>query len=112
MVNRRISEYVDWEQFNGDGEDDHGNSAETWEPATRVGIYAYDPGSSAEPREPGHDRVVVEPTVYMPAKTVFGPRDRVTVRGKTYEVEGETRQWRHPNGRSKGNVATLRRVDG
>lgn len=110
---RRVSETVLLERFLGDNViDDHGNDGEAWAAAEPVGIYAFDPGSSSEPREPGHDRVVVEPTVYMPAKAEFAPRDRVTARGKLYEVEGETRVWRHPNGRQRGNVATLRRVDG
>lgn len=109
---RLISEYVDWEQYQSGVEDAHGDPVDAWLPAQSVGVYAFDPGSSSEPREAGRDRVIVQPTVYMPAGTVFGDRDRVTARGKPYDVEGETREWRHPDGRQLGNVVTLRRTEG
>lgn len=108
---RRISEYVQREAFIAGSTDAHGNPSESWAPAVEVGIYAFDPGSTSEPRE-GGDRVIVEPTIYAPSAALFGARDRVTARGKTYEVEGETREWRHPVGFRPGNVLTLRRVEG
>lgn len=109
---RRISEYVDWQAYQGTGEDAHGNEVESWADPVSRGVYAFDPGSSSEPREPGHDRVVVEPAVYLPTGTVFGPHDHVTARGLLYEVEGVTREWRHPDGNRPGNVVSLRRVEG
>ena len=109
---RRISEYVDWEAFQPGATDAHGNELELWDDPVSVGVYAFDPGSTSEPREPGADRVIVQPAVYMPHGTVFGAHDRVTARGLLYEVDGETREWRHPNGKRVGNVATLRRVEG
>jgi hypothetical protein len=110
-VNRRISEYIDHLPYIAGPMDGHGNPTDSWGSAVSVGIYAFDPGSSSEPRD-GQDRVIVEPTVYMPDGVVFSPRDRVVVRGKTYEVDGETREWRHPSVSFRGNVASLRRVDG
>jgi hypothetical protein len=109
---RRISEYVAWEAYAGAGEDSHGTEIPTYLASVSVGVYAFDPGSTSEPREAGRNRVIVEPTIYFPRSKVFGPRDRVTVRGLVYEVEGVTREWRHPNGRVTGNVATVRRVTG
>lgn len=109
---RRISETVLWAAFEGEEEDSQGNEVESWAAAVPVGIYAFDPGSTSEPRRPGQDRVIVEPTIYMPQAAVFGPHDLVTARDLLYEVEGVTREWRHPNGQIKGNVVTLRRVDG
>lgn len=109
---RVVSEYVDHQGFIAGVVDAHGNPAESWSPAVAVGVYAFDPGSSSEPRE-GQDRVIVEPTLYLPAEIVFGPRDRVTARGRAYEVEGETREWVHPTDVARrANVATLRRVEG
>lgn len=109
---RRISETVLWEANLAGAEDAHGNPIEGFAAGVEVGIFALDPGSTGEPREPGHERVVVEPTAYMPSTSVFGPHDRVTARGVVYEVVGVTREWRHPSGRRKGNVVTLRAVDG
>ena len=109
---RRISETVQWAAFQAGVEDSQGNEVEAWAVAVPVGVYAFDPGSTSEPRLPGQDRVIVEPTIYMPQASIFGAHDLVTVRGLLHEVVGVTREWRHPNGQVKGNVATLRRVDG
>ncbi|MBE7953616.1 hypothetical protein ILP86_04690 [Microbacterium sp. R1] len=109
---RPISEFVDHEAFEAGAVDATGNAVEAWLPAVTVGVYAFDPGSSSEPRE-GNDRVIVEPTLYMPFSVVLGHRDVVWARGKRYEVEGETREWVHPTDPTRrANVATLRRVDG
>lgn len=109
---RVISEFVDHEVFVADGEDDTGNTVESWLPAVSVGVFAFDPGSSSEPRQ-GNDRVIVEPTLYVPAGLVMASRDRVVARGDRYEVEGETREWVHPTDATRrANVVTLRRADG
>lgn len=109
---RPISEHVDHAAFDAGAEDATGNPVEAWLPAETVGVYAFDPGSSSEPRE-GNDRVIVEPTLYMPSSVMFGHRDVVWARGKRYEVDGETREWVHPTDATRSaNVATLRRVDG
>lgn len=109
---RVISEYVEHEVFIPGGKDEAGNTVEAWLPPVTVGIYAFDPGSSSEPRE-GNDRVIVEPTLYMPSSVAMGSRDLATVRGKKYLVEGETREWVHPTDTTRrANVVTLRRVDG
>jgi len=108
---RYVSEYVQHEVFDPGVEDDRGEVTDGWAAPVSVGIYGFDPGSTSEPRE-GQDRVIVSPTIYAPSGAVFGPFDRVTVRGKSYQVEGETREWRHPDGHRPGNVVTLRRVDG
>lgn len=109
---RQISEYVNHEAFDAGAEDATGNVIEGWLPAVTVGVYAFDPGSSSEPRE-GNDRVIVEPTLYMPDSLVLAHRDVVWARGKRYEVDGETREWVHPTDPTRrANVATLRRVDG
>lgn len=111
---REISEYVDHGVFIPGSVDDEGNeSPEAWAPVASEGVYAFDPGSTSEPRLPGHDRVIVEPTIYFPADAAFGHRDEVFARGKRYEVEGETRLWVHPTEPTRrANVVTLRRVDG
>lgn len=110
---RPISEYVKHAVFVPGPPDAHGNPEKAWGIPATVGVFAFDPGSTSEPREPGHDRVIVEPTLYMPETAVFGPQDEVIARGKRYEVEGETREWVHPTEPTRrANVCTLRRVEG
>jgi len=112
-LTRPVAEYVQHAAFSAGAEDAHGNLTDSWGAAKKVGIYAFDPGSSSEPRLPGQDRVVTEPTLYLPSDVVFGQQDQVTVRGNLYQVDGETREWVHPSDPSRrANVATLRRVTG
>ena len=109
-----MSDVVQRVPYVGSVEDAHGNETETWgSPVTLSGEYGFDPGSSSEPRQPGSDRVIVEPALYGPYDMPFLPRDRAIVRSKTYEVDGEVRQWKHKRtNRLAGAVVTLRRVDG
>ena len=110
---RVISETVSHQGFVAGASDAHGIPVESWGPGVEVGVYAFDPGSTSEPRNPGADRVIVEPTLYLPASVVFGARDRVVARGLLYEVDGVTREWVHPTDTSRrANVVTLRRVEG
>lgn len=109
-----MSESVQRVPYVGSTEDAHGNETETWgSPVALVGVYGFDPGSSNEPRIAGQERVIVEPSLYGPFDMPFLPRDRVIVRGVTYEIEGLVRQWRHMRtNREAGGVVTLRLVTG
>ena len=100
--------------FQGGTEDDYGNTVEAWSASfTELKGCAFDPGSSSEPRLQGHERVIVEPTLYIPSEAVIASRDRVRVDGVLYEVEGQPRRWRSPfTGRTPGAVVTLRLVTG
>lgn len=107
---RDITETVQYEAPDDTATDAHGNPRTEWADPVDVGIFEFDPGSTSEPRE-GQNRVIVEPTLYLPPDVVLAPAGRVTARGRLYQVEGETREWRR-RGEPIGNVATLRRVDG
>lgn len=108
-----MSESVTRIPYLGSGEDAHGNETETYGPAVTLTGYGFDPGSSSEPRIPGQERVIVEPTLYGPYDMPFLPRDQVIVRGVTYEIEGVVRRWRHMfTNWEAGAVVSLRRVDG
>lgn len=101
-------------KYLGAGEDAHGNLIDEWDeiPITLDGC-AFDPGSSAEPRRPGQDRVIVEPNLFAPYGTPAEPKDRIKVRGEIYQVEGEARDWRSPfTGTAYGTAIALRRVSG
>ena len=111
-MTRTTFETVQRLAFTAGPTDAHGNSAKGWADPVAVDVYAFDPGGTAEPRLPGHDRVITEPTLYFPPTVTFDAKDRVIARGLLYEVDGDTVEWVHPNGRTKGNVVALRRVDG
>lgn len=98
----------------GTAEDAHGNETDSWgAPVELEGVYGFDPGSSNEPRRPGQERVIVEPSLYGPFDMPFLPKDKALVRGDTYEIEGVVRRWKHMrSGHEAGGVVTLRRVDG
>ena len=108
-----MSESVQRVPYTGSGEDAHGNEMPSYGTAVTLTGYGFDPGSSSEPRLPGQDRVIVEPALYGPYSMPFLPRDRVIVRGLTYEIDGEVRQWKHKrSNKEAGAVVSLRRVDG
>lgn len=107
---RDITEHIEYEAPITGDRNPHGNATTSWADPVSVGIFEFDPGSTSEPRE-GQRRVIVEPTLYLPPDVVLEPAGRVTARGKRYQVEGETREWRR-RGEPIGNVVTLRRVDG
>lgn len=93
--------------------DAYGNDAVGFGAPVVLDGFGFDPGSTSEPRVPGQDRVVVEPTLYGPYLMPFVPQDRVIVRGLTYEVEGVVRRWRNfYSNREAGAVVSLRRADG
>lgn len=110
---RRISEYVKRAVFVAGAEDAYGNPAEMWGAPVTVGVFAFNPGTTGEPFLPGHDRVVTQPAIYAPSGTVFYPRDRVIVRGVTYEVDGVTLDYRNPYDSSMDGVqVNLKEVQG
>lgn len=93
--------------------DAHGNDIESWSEVALLTGCAFDPGSTSEPRLPGQERVIVEPTLYAAYDAPVEPRDRLVIRDLTYEVEGVARRWENPfSGRQLGCVITLRKVDG
>ncbi len=108
-----MSESVQRLAYAGAGVDAYGNDVGGYAAAVTLTGYGFDPGSTSEPRLPGQDRVIVEPTLYGPFNMPFKPQDRAVVRGITYEVEGVVRQWRNMfSNREAGAVVSIRRVDG
>lgn len=75
---------------------------------TQVDGCAFDPGGSTESVQ-GQDLVVSQPTVYLPAGTVVGAVDAVTVRGVKYEVDGSPNSYVSPfTGWAPGVVVKLK----
>lgn len=94
-------------------EDAHGNPVETWGAPVTVEGCAFAPAGSIESVEPGRNPVVTSPTVFAPAGTAVSARDRVTVRGLLYQVDGDPAVWHNPyTGSDPGVAITLERVGG
>lgn len=109
----RISEYVQWEAFVEGVPDSHGNVTRGYAPPVPVGIYVFNPGTTGDTAMSGHDRDFQNPSIHVPTSVVMSARDRVTVRGWLYEVDGDTREFRNPyNHRMDSNQIGLRRTEG
>lgn len=83
-------------------------------PASRVDVpdVLCEPRPSGEPMQDARNQVTSGWTLYFqtaPA-TLPGPLNRITVRGKDYDVEGEAADWRQ--GSFGGVVVQTKRVDG
>lgn len=105
----RFGVTVEVEPFDSSATDGGGNPVPGWGDAVAVERAVFDPGSSSEPRDPGANRVVVDPILYLPpGSPAIGSQDRVTVPGESgpFEVEGIPRVW------PAGVVVKLKRVDG
>lgn len=74
---------------------------------------AFAPGGSEEPLEQGRNAVVTSPTVYAPTGADVEARDRLVIRGRTWDVDGDPADWRHPmTGWMPGVVIPLKEVAG
>lgn len=103
---------VDVLPFVAGAEDSHGNATDTWGAAVTQAVHGWS-GPSDEPGERGRDAVTWDLKLYAPPGFVVGPRDRVIVLGKTYEVEGDVEDFTHgPFRFAAGLRVSLRRVEG
>lgn len=74
---------------------------------------AFDPGSSIEPLEIGRDAVVTRPTVYAPSGADVLAGDRIVIRGRTWQVDGEPADYRSPfSGWAAGLAIHVKAVSG
>lgn len=94
--------------------DAHGNPVDDWGEPHLVNVFAVAPRyASFEPFMTRRSVVVVGLTVLAPYGVAIGPRDRVTVHGIEYEVEGEPGDYTHgPFGYVPGIEIALKRVEG
>lgn len=109
-----FGETVQREAYIPDGaEDSHGNPVDSWASSVDIPNCAFVPGGSVERVEPGRNAVVTQPQILAPAGTVAESRDRFTVRGKQYEVDGDPAEYRSPfTGWEPGVVINLKRTEG
>lgn len=74
---------------------------------------AFDPGGSLEPTEQGRTSVITQPTVYAPPGSDVLAGDRLVVRGRTWDVDGDPADWRSPfTGWEPGMVIKVKAVTG
>lgn len=98
--------------FTTGAKDAYGRPIKTWSVPVAAKAYAFDPGGSFEPFYPGRERVVTTPTLFAPHSLVVDNQDRITVRGKEYEVTGNPAYWENQAGKKLGVVIPLKRVEG
>lgn len=74
---------------------------------------AFNPGQTAEPVQDARTAVITQPEVYDPSYADVLPGDRLVVRGKTYEVDGDVQDWGNPfTGWRPAQLIKLKRVAG
>lgn len=86
-----------------------------WDTADELDIdgCGFNPGQSSEPLQEARNAVLTQPEVYAPVGSDVLAGDRVVVRGKTYDVDGDPADWRSPfTGWQPGMVIALKRVEG
>lgn len=81
--------------------------------STSVTGVAVEPRPSGEPLQDARNQVTSGFTLYLPPGTAITARNRVTVRGETYNVVGEAADWRSPfTGWEPGTVVQVERSEG
>jgi hypothetical protein len=95
-------------------EDAHGNPVESFAAPVSVPGWGFDPGGSVERFDPGRDPVITNPRLFRKSNDfVPGARDRCTVRGLLFVVDGDPAVWQSPfTGWQPGVVVGLERVSG
>lgn len=113
---RRVSEFVQVHRYQAGAVDRYGNPVPGWADPVSVGVFAVSPRESVEEDTVGRRPIITGLTVYAPLGTAVAARDRVTVDGALYDVEGEPAVWDanpHSSRRVHGGVQfNLRRVEG
>lgn len=77
------------------GLDAHNNAVDAWAAPVPLQVHAVAPGASVEAVRAGRDVSAVLWTVYAPAGTVVGSRDRIMWQGVEYAVQGQPADWTH-----------------
>ena len=73
----------------------------------------FDPGGSTETVTVDRTPIVTQPTVYAPSGVDVTALDRLVVRSRTWQVDGDPAEWRNPfTGWEPGMLIRLKAVDG
>lgn len=86
--------------------DGYGGVLDTWGAAESFPVDGWAPAGSSEPKTVGLNRVVVDRELFAPAP--LHHKDRVTIGGEVFDVEGEAEDWTQgPFGFTPGFVINL-----
>lgn len=91
-----------------------GETQDDWSSPTSVSVagVAVEPRPSGEPLQNARNQVTSGFTLYVPSGTTISARNRVTVRGDTFNVVGEPATWRSPfTGWEPGLVVQVERTE-
>ena len=107
-------ETVSFEVLSVGAVDAHGNPVESYATPVSVDGWAFDAGGTVEQFGPGRDAVISSPRLLRGSDDfVPSSRDRCTVRGVVFEVDGDPGVWRSPfTSWIPGISVPLRRVSG
>jgi hypothetical protein len=73
----------------------------------------FNPGQSSEPLQDARNAVTTQPEFYTDFGSDVLAGDRLVVRGKTYDVDGDPADWHSPfTGWEPGMVIPLKRTEG
>lgn len=101
------------QRWESEGRDAHNNPIEGWSDPEPVRVYGWEVPRTAEPLVTGHDRVVVEMSMFVPPGTDIGAHDRVILDDRLFEVIGEVEDAGNgPFAFNPGATVQLRRVEG
>ena len=104
---------VDILRWTTGGRDAHNNPIEFWSEPEDIKVYGWEVPRTAEPLRAGHDRVIVDLSLFVPPGTEIDAHDKVVLQDREYEVVGEVEDAGNgPFGFDPGATVQLRRVEG
>lgn len=91
------------------------STGKSWENPDELAIpgCAFGPGASSEPVVDARTEVLTQPTLYAPFGSDITAADRLVIRGRTWQVDGDPADYRNPfTGWEAGMVVKLKAVSG
>ena len=115
MVRSRfpLKQKVGHEKYIGSELDELNNEIEEFEDPVLVKVFGWEPFTSSEEVIEGHTRVVTKTKLYAPQEMGAMPKDRVSLAGRVFDVEGDPEDPNYNSFWQPGLVTVnVRRVEG
>lgn len=101
------------ERYSGTGLDELNNEIKKFDPPVREPVFGWEPWTSTEEVIEGHVRVVTKTKVYAPQAMGAMPKDRLSLAGKVFDVQGDPEDPNYNSFWQPGLVTVnVRRVEG